>query len=141
MGSFSHSIGRRLNGLPPRSTTDAGPRAQQVALPDGRKLWVERVPRAKWAQLPKGTQLLLIRTKRRHEPWQQAMEMATLEQNGLSHPAAPCLALAWGWLPDGEPDIRPATILRLQELHLLLRYELRETSCPTVVATILPHLN
>ncbi|WP_460584543.1 hypothetical protein [Hymenobacter arcticus] len=134
---------RRLSGHPPRTAASTGLPANegQKALPDGRKLWVQRVHRADWHRLPTGAQLILIRTARQHEPWQQAVEMATVLDNQLSHPAAPCLALVWGWLPKGEPDKRPATILRLQELRLILRYELRATSCPDVVADILPSLN
>jgi hypothetical protein len=141
MGNFSQSIGRRLQGLPDRPTTAEPDLTRQLALPDGRKLWMQRVPRAEWGTLKTGDQLMVIRTKHRHKPWQQAIEMATVEQNSLNHPAAPCLALAWGWLPEGEPDKRPATILRLAELHVILRYELRESHCPEVVAAINPSVN
>lgn len=143
MGNFSKALVRRLSGHPPRPAPPAGlpPNESQIALPDGRKLWLQRVYRCDWHRLPEGAQLMLIRTKRQHEPWQQAIEMATVLENKLAHPAAPCIALAWGWLPEGESDKRPATILLLRELHVLLRYELRDTSCPDVVADILPSLN
>jgi hypothetical protein len=143
MGSFSKTLVRRLSGHPPRPARQTGLPANegQIALPDGRKFWVQRVHQADWHRLPQGTQLMLIRTVRQHEPWQQAVEMATIEQNSLTHPAAPCMALAWGWLPEGEPDKRPATILLLQELHVILRYELRESHCPEVVAVINPSIN
>ena len=143
MGDFSKTLVRRLSGHPPRAArpTDLPPNEGQLALPDGRKLWVQRVHRADWHRLPAGAELLLIRASRRYKPWQQAVEMATVLDNKLTHPAAPCLALAWGWLPEGEPDKRPATILRLQELHVLLRYELRASHCPAVVATINPSIN
>jgi hypothetical protein len=143
MGQFSKTLVRRLSGHPPRPTRQTGLPANegQIALPDGRKFWMQRVLHCDWHRLPEGAQLMLIRTKRQHEPWQQATEMATVLDNQLSHPVAPCLALAWGWLPKGEPDRRPATILRLAELHAILRYELRDSHCPEVVATINPSLN
>ena len=97
-----------------------------------------RVPRSEWGQLPTGTRLLLIRTCRQHLPWSRAVEMATLEQNRLDGPGQACLVLAWGWLPEGQPDTRPGTMLLPRELATVLRYELRETGCPDVVATILP---
>jgi hypothetical protein len=143
MGNFSKTLVRCLSGHPPRPTQQTGLPANegQIALPDGRKFWMQRVHRCDWCQLPKGAQLMLIRTKRQHEPWQQATEMATVLDNQLYHPGAPCLALAWGWLPEGEPDKRSATILRLSELHIILRYELRESHCPEVVAAINPSVN
>jgi len=143
MGKFSKTLVRRLSGHPPRpaSATGLPENEGQLALADGRKLWVQRVLRCDWAGLPAGAQLMLIRASRRAEPWQQAVEMATVLDNKLSHRAAPSLALAWGWLPEGEPDTRPATILRLSELHALLRYELRASHCPDLVATINPSLN
>ncbi|TDN38265.1 hypothetical protein E4631_06145 [Hymenobacter sp. UV11] len=143
MGNFSKTLVRRLSGHPPRPAQQTGLPANegQIALPDGRKFWMQRVHREDWHRLLVGAQLLLIRTKRRHEPWQQAVEMATIDQNNLDHPTVPILCLAWGWLPEGEPDKRPATILRLAELHIILRYELRESHCPEVVAAISPSLN
>jgi hypothetical protein len=143
MGSFSKTLVRRLSGHPPRPAEQMGLPANegQIALADGRKFWMQRVHRADWHQLPEGAELMLIRTKRQHEPWQQAVEMATVLDNKLTHPAAPCLGLAWGWLPQGEPDKRPATIMRLSELHIILRYELRESHCPEVVAAINPSVN
>ena len=143
MGKFSKTLVRRLSGHPPRTAPPAGlpPNEGQLALPDGRKLWVQRVLRCDWHRLPAGAQLMLIRASRRREPWQQAVEMATVEVNNLAHPAAPSLALAWGWLPEGAADTRPATILRLAELHALLRYELRASHCPALVATINPSVN
>lgn len=143
MGNFSKTLVRRLSGHPPRPAHATGlpDNEGQLALPDGRKLWVQRVHRADWAILPAGTNLLLIRASRRAEPWQVAVELATVLDNKFSHRAAPCLALAWGWLAKGEPDARPATILRLPELHMLLRYELRASHCPEVVAGIIPSLN
>lgn len=136
MGNFSKTIRQRLMQPAASLTLPAG--EQQIALADGRKFWVTRAERHEWAQLPAGAQLLLIRTSRRHLPWPLAVEMATIEQNRLHGPGPACLALAWGWLAPGEPDTRPATILRPHELDAVLRYELRETSCPDVVATILP---
>jgi hypothetical protein len=143
VGNFSKTLVRRLSGHPPRPTKQTGLPANegQIALPDGRKFWMQRVHREDWHKLPKGAELMLIRTKRQHEPWQQATEMATVLENQLHHPVAPCLALAWGWLPEGEPDTRPATILLLSELHIILRYELRESHCPEVVAAINPSVN
>jgi hypothetical protein len=143
MGSFSKTLVRRLSGHPPRPAQQMGLPANegQLALPDGRKFWVQRVHRADWHKLPEGAELMLIRTKRQHEPWQLAVELATVLENKLAHPAAPCLALAWGWLPEGESDKRPATILLLSELHIFLRYELRESHCPEVVAAINPSVN
>lgn len=143
MGNFSKTLVRRLSGHPPRPTRATGlpDNEGQLALPDGRKLWVQRVLRCDWYRLPAGAQLLLIRASRRAEPWQQAVEMATVLDNKLAHRAAPCLALAWGWLPEGEADTRPATILRLSELQVLLRYELRASHCPALVATINPSVN
>lgn len=143
MGNFSKTLVRRLSGHPPRPTRSTGLPANegQLALPDGRKLWMQRMHRCDWHRLPPGAQLMLIRTSRRQESWQQATEMATVLDNQLSHPTAPCLALAWGWLLEGEADKRPATILRLAELHIILRYELRTSHCPEVVATINPSVN
>jgi hypothetical protein len=143
MGQFSKTLVRSLSGHPPRAARQTGLPVNegQIALPDGRKLWMQRVHRVDWHRLPEGAQLMLIRTKRQHEPWQQATEMATVLDNQLYHPTAPCLALAWGWLPEGEPDKRSATILRLSELHVILRYELRASHCPKVVAGINPSVN
>lgn len=143
MGNFSKTLVRRLSGHPLRAARPTGLPANemQVALPDGRKLWMQRVHRCDWAQLPEGAQLMLIRTSRQQEPWQLATEMATVLDNQLAHPAAPSLALAWGWLPEGQAEHRPATILRLVELHAILRYELRTSHSPDVVATINPNLN
>ncbi|MGI4872271.1 MAG: hypothetical protein ACRYFX_13980 [Janthinobacterium lividum] len=140
MGSFSNTLKRRLVGHPPRPEQAAALPADelQLALPDGRKLWAYRVPRAGWGQLPAGTQLLLIRACRQHLPWVRAVEMAQVEQNRLDGPGPPCLVLAWGWLPEGQPDTRPGTILLPRELATVLRYEIRETGCPDVVATINP---
>ena len=143
MGNFSKALVRRLSGHPPRPARQTGLPANegQIALHDGRKFWMQRVHRADWHRLPEGAELMLIRTKRQHEHWQQATEMATILENKLGHPGAPHLALAWGWLPEGEPDKRPATILLLRELHVLLRYELRQSDCPDLVATINPSVN
>ena len=143
MGQFSKTLVRRLSGHPPRPTrpTDLPDNEGQIALPDGRKLWVQRVLRCDWHRLPAGADLLLIRASRRYKPWPQAVEMATVLDNKLTHPATPCLALAWGWLPEGEADHRPATILRLCELHVLLRYELRASHCSAVMTTINPSVN
>jgi hypothetical protein len=143
VGNFSKSLVRRLSGHPPRPAKPTGLPANegQLALPDGRKLWVQRVPRTEWHLVPEGTDLLLIRTARGGEPELQAIEMATVLDNKLNHPAVPCLALAWGWCPEGESDQRPGKILRLSELHVLLRYELRQTNCSGLVATINPSVN
>jgi hypothetical protein len=143
VGNFSKTLVRRLSGHPPRPARPTGlpDNEGQIALPDGRKLWLQRVHRCDWHTLPVGAQLMLIRTSRQREPWQQAVEMATVLENKLTHPAAPCLVLVWGWLPEGEAERRPATILRLAELHIILRYELRASHSPDVVATINPNLN
>ncbi|OGX81992.1 hypothetical protein BEN47_05065 [Hymenobacter lapidarius] len=112
---------------------------QQIALANGRKLWVTRVPRAEWRALQPGHQLLVLRASRRCTV--SSLEPCEVHKNALVHPAAPCIALIWGWLAPGKPDTRHATILRLHELAVVLRYELRETATPDVVATILPTPN
>jgi hypothetical protein len=104
-------------------------------------LTLQRVEPNAWADLPTGTQLLLVRRGRQHLPLEQAVDVATVLDNQLAHPGAPCLALLWGWLPEGEPDTRKATILLRHELATVLRYEFRDTRCPDVVATILPQPN
>lgn len=139
MGSFSQTIGRRLrHAARPTGAGTASPRQQMIALPDGRKFWATRVPQSEWADLQPGHELLLVRVKHAHLPYPACIEMATVEGN---HAGVGVLALAWGWRPDGAADDRPAMVLYYHELAVILRYELRETGCPDVVATILPTPN
>ncbi|MCI1187870.1 hypothetical protein MON38_10600 [Hymenobacter sp. DH14] len=136
VASFSKTIGRRL-----RQAAQAGANIQgqqMIALADGRKLWATRVPRREWPDLQPGHKLLLVRSSRKHLPDHTGIEMATVLGN---HAGVESLALAWGWRPDGEADDRPATVLYYHDMATILRYELRDTGCPDVVATILPTPN
>jgi hypothetical protein len=139
MGTFSQTISRRLRQA--AQATGAGttaPGQQMIALADGRKFWATAVPRPEWPDLQPGHELLLVRTQNQHLPYPDCIEIATVEGN---HAGTESLALAWGWRAAGETDDRPARILYYRELASILRYELRESSCPDVVATILPTPN
>lgn len=137
MGSFSKTMRRRLTQ--PARVRSLPANQQQIALADGRKLWATRVGRAAWPMLRAGHQLLVLRAGRRYDV--ANLEPCEVAENKLTHPTAPALSLVWGWLAPGEADTRRATILRPHELTAVLRYEIRETSCPDVVATILPTPN
>ena len=138
MGEFSNALRRRLTQRPPASLP-AG--EVQLALPDGRKLWATAVPAEAWPQLRPGQLLLIQPSSRRHLPVLASLQPCKVVENKLAHPAAPSIVLLWGWHAPDAPDTRCATILRRHELAAVLRYEIRETSCPDVVATLLPPLN
>lgn len=143
MGSFSQTIGRRLRQAagPAGSSTAASPHQEMIALASGQKLWATRVPRNEWAALEPGHELLIIRVRHQHRPFPQCVEMATVERNSPDLAPSPHLALAWGWRAPDEVDDRPAAIFYYRELAAILRYEIRNTGCPDVVATILPTPN